>query len=81
MIKLNQAASNNVVATPTSGNITKVTVSGTLTFATPKRNTAKTRTVPTIGDDNPANETVMMIHTITGYDGMNNSDIDQCDCR
>ena len=65
-----------VVVTPTSGDTTKATVSGALTFTTATNNWSTAQTVTVTG---VAAGPATISHTITGYTGVQNSDIDTVD--
>ena len=62
-----------VVVTPTSGTPTKATVSGALTFTTATNNWSTAQTVTVTG---VAAGTATISHTVTGYTGVQNSDIE-----
>ena len=62
-----------VVVTPTSSPTTKATVSGALTFTTATNNWSTAKTVTVTG---VAAGTATISHTITGYTGVDDDDID-----
>ena len=65
-----------VVVTPTSTPVAKATVSGALTFTTATNNWSTAQTVTVTG---VAAGSATIDHTITGYTGVQNSDIDDVD--
>ena len=62
-----------VVVTPTSTPVAKATVSGALTFTTATNNWSTAQTVTVTG---VAAGTAIISHTVTGYSGVSNSDIE-----
>ena len=64
-----------VTITPDSGDDDAATVSSALTFDSSNWNTAQTVTVTPQDDLDAKDETVMVTHTISGYSGVRNSDI------
>ena len=65
-----------VVVTPTSSPVAKATVSGALTFTTATNNWSTAQTVTVTG---VAAGTATISHTVTGYTGVQNSDIEDVD--
>ena len=65
---LNTQPTGNVTFTPTSDDVGAATVSPAMTFTTANWNTPQTVTVTGVADDDAANESVTITHTVAGAD-------------